>query len=355
MRITVVGGGNIGTLLAADCARIGHDVWVYTSSPDMWRERIEVFDANDALLFDAPLRGITSDLGQAVSGSELIWITHPVNVLPDTARRLLPYVQPGQVLCVAPGACAEFLFADHVAKGCVLLGLQRVHSVARIKEKGKSVYELGRKKGIFAASIPSSSAMDLAPLVSELTGIPVDPLPNYLPVTLVPSNSILHTARIRSMFDGWEPGITYDHNFLFYEEWTLDASRRMLACDGELHRICDALPELDLEGVVPLAVHYESPTAEEMTRKISSIRAFRGLRSPMIELDGGGWAPDFESRYFKADFAFGLGTIQSIARAVDVATPCIDETLAWYRRVSGDSAALRGVPETREKLLALYR
>lgn len=33
MNITVIGGGNIGTLMAAEAANKGHNVTVYTSKP----------------------------------------------------------------------------------------------------------------------------------------------------------------------------------------------------------------------------------------------------------------------------------------------------------------------------------
>ena len=35
MRITIVGGGNIGTQFAVHCAEKGHEVIIYTSTPEL--------------------------------------------------------------------------------------------------------------------------------------------------------------------------------------------------------------------------------------------------------------------------------------------------------------------------------
>ena len=69
-----------------------------------------------------------------------------------------------------------------------------------------------------------------------------------------------------------------------------------------------------------------------MTAKISWIPAFRGLTTPSVEVDGK-FIPDLHSRYFTADFSYGLAIIKQIGVFAGVDTPNIDETLAWYERI----------------------
>jgi len=57
-----------------------------------------------------------------------------------------------------------------------------------------------------------------------------------------------------------------------------------------------------------------------MTKKIQSIKAFQSIRSPMKQINGG-WIPDFDSRYFKADFTHGLKIIIDIADQYNVPVP----------------------------------
>jgi hypothetical protein len=40
---------------------------------------------------------------------------------------------------------------------------------------------------------------------------------------------------------------------------------------------------------------------------------------------GGGWIPDFESRYFTEDFPYGLRFIKELAQKHNIDTPTIDK------------------------------
>ena len=42
MKITIVGGGNIGTQFAVHCAEKGHNVTVYTSTPKLFKKRLNI-------------------------------------------------------------------------------------------------------------------------------------------------------------------------------------------------------------------------------------------------------------------------------------------------------------------------
>ena len=149
---------------------------------------------------------------------------------------------------------------------------------------------------------------------------------------MTPSNPILHTTRLRTIFEDYHEGVVYDKLPLFYEEWDDASSKLLIACDEEEQQICKALPEFKLEFVKSLRVHYESPTVEAMTAKISWIPAFRGLTTPSVKVDGG-FIPDLHSRYFTADFSYGLTIIKQIGVFAGADTPNIDATLAWYDRI----------------------
>ncbi len=338
MKITVIGGGNIGTLMAAEMAHRGHDVTVYTSKPDRWQYDIDVYDGDDNFVLTGHMHKITDNLESATVGAEIIWITLPAQTLCDFADKMLPYVKAGQIIGIVPGSGgAEFAFYKLMQKGCILFGLQRVHSIARLKEYGKAVYMLGRKPEVQIGAIPKSETERIGESVSTLLNMPCVTLDNYLCVTLTPSNPILHTTRLYSMFKDYREGVFYPRNFLFYEEWTNDSSEALLACDDELMQLCRAIP-LKLDGVRSLREHYESPTADALTKKIQSIIAFKGLTFPMKEASDGCWIPDFNSRYFTADFSFGLKIILDLCRLFGVNAPKIKEVWDWYISLSPEES-----------------
>ena len=190
------------------------------------------------------------------------------------------------------------------------------------------------------SALPKRHAEKCAEIVSGIFDMPCRVIPNFLNLTMTPSNPILHTTRLRTLFEDWHPGVTYDSVPLFYEEWDDASSELLIACDEEVQEICRILPEFQLTDVKSLRVHYESPTVDAMTKKISSIQAFKGLTTPTVEIDGK-LIPDLHSRYFTADFSYGLTIIKQIADLAGVKTPNIDATMNWYKAIAIEKEEFR--------------
>lgn len=354
MRVCIIGGGNIGTLLAAEFAYKGYEVVLYVSKPEKWGKELSVYAPDDSLLFVTDSFSVTDCLESAVASAEQIWITYPSFMFPNLSQQMLGLVKPGQVIFVVPGSGgAEFFFGEHINKGCTLCGLQRVHSIARVRQYGKSVYMLGRKDQVHLASIPQCKAEQYANTVAQMLEMPCHTLDNYLVVTLTPSNPILHTSRLYSLFSDYQEAYVYDRNFLFYEEWDNRSSELLLACDAELQALCRKLKPLNMDGVRSLQIHYQSNTAEEMTAKIRSIPAFRGLLSPM-KYTGLGWVPDFTSRYFTADFSYGLKIVLDIGHFFEVPMPNVEKIWNWYVNICQPHSCFQ-LPEcSKEALISKY-
>lgn len=128
------------------------------------------------------------------------------------------------------------------------------------------MYVLSRKQEITVAAIPRAHSAKIAELLGSLFRMPCRALDNYLAVTLTPSNPILHTTRLYSMFRDYKDGVRYPRNILFYAQWDMPSSEMLIACDAELQTLCRKLP-MDLSEVISLKIHYESDTPEKMTKK----------------------------------------------------------------------------------------
>lgn len=354
MNITVIGGGNIGSLMAAELANKGHKVTVYTSKAKYWKNLIDVYDSEDNLLLTGNIDCVTDNIEHAVSDADMLFITVPAQTFQNISHKLLPYVEKGQYIGIIPGSGgAEFAFKSLIEKECILFGLQRVHSIARIKEPGKSVYMLGRKNRLEVASIPRERSEEIACKLETMFDIPCIALQNYLSVTLTPSNPILHTTRLYAMFKDYYVGKVYDRNILFYEEWDEASSQMLISCDAELQILCSEIP-LDLSAVKSLRDYYESYTPRAMTEKISGIEAFKGLLSPMKH-SGAYWLPDFESRYFTADFSYGLKVIKDMCELFGVKAESITEVWDWYQKISPENAQKAfSLDMTKDEFVSLY-
>lgn len=335
MNVTIVGAGNIGTQFAAHCAEKGHKVTMFGSKPDRISKVLTVVNENDEIIHRGTIEKATSNIEEAFSDAELVFVIMPATLMAENAKKIEPFAKPGMKICIVPGTGGgECAFKGCVEKGATVFGVQRVPSVARLVEYGKTVRAVGYRGEMFVSAIPHSETEECCKVIEDIIGIKTTPLPNYLNITLTPSNPILHTTRLRNLYGDWHEGVVYKNVPLIYEEWNNETSELLLACDDEVQSLCQALKQFDLSYVKSLRIHYESPTADAMTKKISSIAGFKGLTSPTVAVDGG-FIPDFDSRYFTADFSYGLAILVQIANFVGIDAPNMKDTLAWYYGLVG--------------------
>lgn len=337
MKITIIGGGNLGTLLAASFSNKKFDVTLYTSKPEKFCKNIEVLNNKDEVLYSASINKITNNLCDAIENADLIWVTVPPQLFYKTADDMVNYVKKDQLVGIIPGAgAAEFAFKPLIDKGIKFFGLARVPSIARVKEYGKSVYMLGPAPELLIGSIPSSEAYNICKIIQPLYSMKCRPVANYLTVAFTPSNPVLHTSRLYAMFKDYIPGNHYPTNELFYEKWTIDGAEVLLDVSDELQQLCKALP-MDMRDVESMQARHKIKNAEELALKICSLDRLKGLYSPVKKEDLG-FVPDFSSRYFSSDFTYGIKIMIEVARLFDVPTPNMEKIWEWYKKVQPENA-----------------
>ncbi|CZT56438.1 NAD/NADP-dependent octopine/nopaline dehydrogenase family protein [Solibaculum mannosilyticum] len=332
MKVCVIGGGNIGTAMAAIISSQGHSVTIKTGKPDLWSHQIQYIDMESHQLTSAHIAQITSD-ASVIADADMLFVTVPSFSLAEIAKEIQPYLKKTTPLGIIPGTGGmEFFLKPFIEQGYPVFGLDRVPCIARLIEYGKSV--TASKKTSVRLGCFNYDKKELCKKVGSLLGLSCLPLDNYLTVTFTPSNPILHTARLYALYQNASPDHCWQSNVPFYEDWDDLSSQILIACDQELQNICSSITELDLSGVIPLTVHYESATVETMTKKISNILAFKGIPSPMVLKDGH-YILDLQSRYFTEDFPFGLCILKGFAEIFHCSTPSIDKVLQWYQDISG--------------------
>lgn len=331
MNITIVGGGNVGTLLAGEFTKKGNNVTIYTRDKSKWKNEITILDKDTEQEYTYTPYKITEDIKEAVEDANIIFITLPSFTSKNFIQSSKEYIKPETWIGFYPGTGGiEFISKELIEKGCTIFGTQRICSVVRLKKYGEYVVTCGKRKEMFLGAIPYSKTEEVTKKVSELLDIKITPLPNYLSVTLTPSNPILHPSRLYSIFKDYKEGVVYKDIPLFYEDWTDEASTYLINCDEELHQVLDKI-NIDSSYIMPLLKHYESTDYKSLTNKIHSIQSFKGIKTPCLEVPGG-YIPNLSNRYFTADFPYGLVIIKSFAMICDVKTPNIDMIINWYQK-----------------------
>ena len=341
MRITVVGGGNIGTQFAVHCAEKGHEVAIFTSDPELFCKQLKIVDETGKITHYGDISFATNDPEKAFRNADLIIVTFPSTMMRYISDIIFEHTDKNVRIGVVPGnGGSECAFRKCIERGNVFFGIERVPAIARLIKKGEIVRSTGYRDELHISSIPICDAEQCCEIIEAIFDMPCKVIPNFLNLTMTPSNPILHTTRLRTLFKDWKPGVVYDSVPLFYEEWDDESSELLFACDDEVQEICKALPEFKLCCVKSLRVHYDSYTVDAMTKKISGIPAFKGLTTPTITVNGK-LIPDLHSRYFTADFSYGLSIIQQIGKIAQVETPNIDETMKWYKNIAVETEEFR--------------
>ncbi|MGI6084178.1 MAG: NAD/NADP octopine/nopaline dehydrogenase family protein [Acetivibrionales bacterium] len=334
VNICILGGGNIGTLLMADLSQDKRvSVRLLTTNPAKWCKVIEVYNKNENIEFTGKLDIVSNNPADVIPDADIIISTVPSHAFFDILNRIEVFIKEGAWVGIMPGSGGcEFYLKKLIERNCIIFGFQRVHGIARIKTYGKSVYNLGKKNELYIASIPSEMSSIVANVIESFIRIKCTPLTNYLAVTLTPSNPILHTSRLFSLFGNKPKDYIWENELEFYCDWTDADSQVLFACDDELQKFCNAIKDIDLSAVKSLKDHYESYSIKEMTGKIKSIPAFRGIKAPMVSKKHG-FAPDYGSRYFIEDFPYGLCIIKSFCYISKIDTPMIDQILGWFENL----------------------
>ncbi len=333
MKITIVGGGNIGTLFAVHCSSVGHEVVIYSSSPGVFRRKLSIVNESYETILEGNICYATNDPEDAFPNADVIFITFPARMMKSIADVIYRYTRMNTIIGVIPGSGGcECAFEKFIKRGNVFFGMERVPAISRLIEKGKTVRAIGYRNELHISMFPSNSSMNCCRIIENVFDIKCRMIPCYLNITMIPSNSILHTTRLYTIFRDYKEGDVYETLPLFYEEWDDKSSELLILCDEEVQNICHTLSGFLLDNVKSLKEHYGCFSVCQMTKKIRSILAFKGIKTPCKETNGG-FVPDLESRYFTSDFSYGLSIINQIADFEGVRVPNIKKVLNWYNKI----------------------
>lgn len=327
IKVCICGGGALGHVCAGVLS--SHDnvsLNILTRNPEKWSKTLEITDP-DEKVFYGQINEISSNPQKVVTNCDIVFLCLPGYAIEDELRAIKPYLLEKTIVGSIVCSTGFFFFAhDTLNPTTKIFGFQRTPFIARTKEYGHSANLLGYKKSVSIATENIPDTENFRQLIESLWLTPVNLLNSFYEVSLTNSNPILHTGRLYSMFHNWD-GKPFDHNILFYEEWTDDSSEIIIEMDKEFFKLLEKLPVR--EGAIkPLLEYYESTDSETLTKKIKSIAAFQGILSPMKETEQG-FVPDFHNRYFTEDFPYGLKFIKDLAHKYHVTMPVIDKVYDW--------------------------
>lgn len=312
MRVTVVGAGNLGVASAVFMSAKGVEVILYTKDPERWPSVLCAEDFRGKTL-SGKICSVTAN-PQRAADADLVLFCVPGNALLAKMLELRPYMAQGTPLgAIFSGDGFFFVAEKALGPKWPVMGFQRVPVICRKIDSFSAVRILGYRQELFLAGRCVSNLPWWRAFFEDVFGTKTTILENYLDAAYANGNVVLHPARLMSLVAQIEANGRLVGRPLFYEEWDDCASSWAIRIDEEVRAVAAAKGA----HIMPILEYYESDDEASMTRKIRSIPAFKGIKSPITN-DG---LIDCASRYVQADVHIALANIVRVAAEKKICCP----------------------------------
>jgi opine dehydrogenase len=335
VNVAVLGAGNGGFATAADLALAGHSVRLWGRSaqalgPVASDPRITLTAEGRAGA--ARLARATTDLGEAVTGAEILVAPMPATGHDDLAKRLAPHVTERHIILLTPGTLGSYAMAQALARAGATLPFA-------LAETGTLPY-LTRKTGPAAASAPVRAA--------------------NLPLGVFPASRSKQTfARLADLFPAARPcvdaldaaltnaGPVIHPPLVLLNAGPIDGGRFDVHAAGTTPSVKRLIEVVDAERIAARkgwgypAPHYELATYYDEARAPEGLYG-AGAKAKLVA--SGLWSEilTFDHRYVTEDVAFGLALLESAGRAAGVDTPGVSGLLLTFGALLGRPLSGRG-------------
>jgi opine dehydrogenase len=331
--IAVLGGGNGGFAAAAHLATEGHRPQLYNRSEGTIEEiRSAGAIRHSGVLGEgtAAVPVITTDLGRALDGADLVMVCLPATALAGLARQLAGHLDGSRPLVLNPGATGGALAVRRTLEdaGC--------ETIPPIAETNTLTY-IARKRGedrvhvsalvdnVRCAPLPAG-ATDAVEAVRELYPS-LKPVPDVLHTALSNVNAVLHPPGI-VLSAAWIEHAGGDFRF-YYDAGTPAVASVMADLDAERLAIADALGvDVDPFPAMFADIGSTSEAAGEsgsFHRMLTESEPNKSIKAP----------PSVDHRYFNEDIPFGLVPMAELGRWAGVDTPVIDSLVTIAASING--------------------
>ncbi|TFJ86461.1 hypothetical protein NSK_002118 [Nannochloropsis salina CCMP1776] len=358
-QVTICGGGNGAHVCAGFLAWKGIKVNVLTRRPREWAPSIEIITQSSSWeakgTFAGTLHVVSDEASRVVPGSEYVIIAAPANAHPALLTKVAPHLDFGAKIgaLFAQGgfdwAVKHAFGTEKIKRIGVMFGLQNIPWICKAVKYGHSARILGPKKGLWVATYPVEARDATARDLESMFDIPCHTLPNFLNLTLTPSNQIIHPARYYAIFRDWDGKRSYSRRELearegltLYKGMDEYSAECLATLDNELQQIKFALlqrfPQLDLSYVMPIGERIVNQYGDDVTNRSSLRQIFRSNRgyssclTPLKEQSPGRYQPLVESRLFWEDIPYGLVILKNLVELLgNFPTPAIDFMIRWHQ------------------------
>jgi opine dehydrogenase len=316
---TVIGAGHGGKAMAADLAVKGFAVRLYNRTAERINEialrgEIELEHA-DGTHHLSRLAVVTSDIAEALDGTDVIMVVVPASGHRDIARSCAPHLRDGQVVILNPGRTGGALEFRQILnrEGCTadVVVAEAGTFIFASRSTGPAQARIFRcKNAIPLAALPATRTGHVLEMVCEAYPQFI-PAPNVLHTSLDNMGAIFHPA-LTLLNAGWIERTKGD--FQFYIDGVTRSTAHVLeVLDRERVTIAAALGVRTRSALRWLKDAY-SAEGKTLYEAIQANPGYQGIKAPR----------NLRHRYIFEDVPFSLVPLVSLGTQFGVDTWAID-------------------------------
>lgn len=324
--VAVLGAGNGGCAAAADLTLRGYETRLYSRSPATLapiRERggIELVE-NGKGRFASPAM-ITSNIGAAVTGADLIVITVPALAHAFMGQSLAPFLTPHPIVHLNPGQTGGSLHFVHSLRESgyndTLQCCETVTLTYICRFVGQARVEVYRRTAnLLCAAFPTKITATLLPQLAQIYPN-IIPAAHVLETGLSNINAIMHPAGMVGNAAWIE---RHGGGLLYYRDAISPAVARIIE-DVDLERL-KIVRKLNLPPRSFIDIFHSAGLTSDAALETQSVFQAIQESKPNATIT----APTtHDHRYMHEDIGYGLVPMASLARAFDIDTPVIDSLI----------------------------
>jgi len=189
-----------------------------TRRPNDWGKEIKVTTATSSWAhrgdFVGRLNVVSDNARDVIPTSHVILLAAPAHVHSDILSQISPFINSNSMVgtIFAQGGfdwIALDTLGERLLSKITLFGMQNIPWICKVTKYGHESRILGPKQKLHVCTFPVERVSKMAGVLTNLFDIPCHTLPNFLTVTLTPSNQIIHPARYASIFQDYDGIKTY--------------------------------------------------------------------------------------------------------------------------------------------------
>lgn len=310
-RITVLGGGGTGIMMAADLTMKGHEVTLFEVEEHAEKilevkNRGYVEITGNEVTGKADITKITTDITEAMHDPEYILIAAMAQRQEEFMDLMIPYLKDGQVVCFSAGNCASIILKNKIGDKDVLVGeMQGNIYPCRMLPDGKLICAFPYKeKGM--AAFPAKDNERYINAMNEV--YPCHSVKNVFEATLNSPNTSIHLA---GSILGTAKMETINDFRLYRDGITPSVVKLIAAVEEEKAGVMEKMGYAMGRAVGQMEAILDHENHPELT-------IFRGLEGPT----------GISHRYITEDAHAGNSLLLSIAKAFGLHVPISEGLIA---------------------------